>query len=163
MSQQLPEWALPEPPLPFPESPLRRSFFGGRIGPIPFWAIILALVIIIAVGTSISWSMLSSSPAVAVRNTRTAASTAVDTPIPELRTTHTFSGYGVGRTEAFHVAGKWQIVWTCNPASFYGHRYDLVVSVNSAGGKTIDFAAVNVTCALGYTTGVQEEHSSGAI
>ena len=135
----------------------------GKIGPIPFWIIILALVVIIGVGTSISWSMLSSSPAVAVRNTRASASTAVDTPISELRTTHTFSGYGVGRTAVFHVAGKWQLVWSCNPASFYGHQYDLVVSVNNASGKTIDFAAVNVTCTPGYTTDVKEEHAGGDI
>jgi hypothetical protein len=54
-------------------------------------------------------------------------------------------------------------VWSCNPASFYGHQYDLVVSVNNADGKTIDFAAVNVTCAPGYTTDVKEEHSGGDI
>ena len=163
MSQQLPEWALPEQPLPFPESPLRRSFFGGKIGPIPFWAIVLTLIVIVAVGESISWSMLSRSPIVAVRNTRTSASTAVDTPIPELIATHRFTGYGVGRTEVFHVADKWQIVWSCNPASFYGQRYDLVVSVNNANGKTLDFAAVNVTCGVGYTTDVKEEHSGGDI
>jgi hypothetical protein len=161
-SPQLPQWALPEQSLPFPAPLIRKGFFSGKIGPVPFWAIILTLVIIVVVGAGISWSMLSSTAAT-IRSNATSASIATDTPIPQLMTTHTFTGYGVEKTEVFHVTDNWKIIWSCNPSSFFGHHYDLIVSVNNAAGKTIDFAAVNVTCAPGYTTDVQEEHQSGDI
>ena len=85
------------------------------------------------------------------------------TAVPQFITSHTFMGYGVEKTEVFHVANDWKIVWSCNPSSFYGHQYDLVVSVNSTDGKTVDFAAVNARCTPGYTADVKEEHSSGDI
>jgi hypothetical protein len=160
--QQVPQWLSPEQPLSFPASPVRKGFFRGKIGLIPFWAIILTLVAIVAIGASVSWDLISS-PAAAITSNRKSVPTVTGTPVPRFKATHTFMGYGVERTDVFHVANDWKIVWSCDPSSFFGQQYNLVVSVNHSDGRTIDFAAVNAMCTPGHTTDVKEEHQGGDI
>lgn len=157
--EQQVQWS--EQPSSFSALPVRKGFFGGKIGPVPFWAIILTLVLIVVIGASVSWSMIASSAAIASKGKSVPA--VMDTPVPRFITTHTFSGYGVEKTMVFDVANDWKIVWSCDPSSFYGQQYDLIVSVDHSDGKTIDFAAVNITCTRGYSTDVKEEHQGGAI
>src|SRR5947209_9340675 len=151
--EQLPQWLSPQQPLSFPASLERRGFFRGKIGPVPFWAIILTLVVIVVTGACVSWGMISSSAA-PISGKAKAAPTVTDTPVPRFVTTHTFMGYGIEKTVVFHVANDWKIVWSCDPSSFYSQQYDLVVSVNHSNGKTIDFAAVNIMCTQGHSTDV---------
>jgi len=160
--EQQTQLSTTQQPSAFPEPPVRKRFFRGKIGPVPFGMIILTLVAIVAIGASVSWGMISSSAA-GISGKGKSALTVTDTPVPRFITTHTFTGYGVEKTVVFHVANDWKIVWSCDPSSFFGQQYDLVVSVDHSDGTTIDFAAVNAMCIQGYTTDVKEEHQGGDI
>jgi hypothetical protein len=159
---QQPQWLPQQQPLPFPMQPAKKGFFRGKIGSVPFWAIIITLVVVIAIGASVRWAIISSSAAT-IQNNGKSAPAETDTTVPRFITTHTFIGYGVEKTEVFHVLADWKIVWSCDPSSFYGHQYDLIVSVNNSDSKTIDFAAVNAICMRGYTTDLKEERQGGDI
>jgi hypothetical protein len=85
------------------------------------------------------------------------------THAPKWTTTHTFSGNGSKKTGYFTVPNDWKLVWKCDPASFYGGQYNVIVGVTGSDGTPIDPAAVNTICKTGNTSDSTEEHQGGQI
>ncbi len=77
-------------------------------------------------------------------------------------TTHTYKGSGIKKTEVFTVGDDWKILWSCDPTSFYGGQYNVVVNVYSPDG-TLQDVAINDMCKQGNTSGSTEEHSGGQV
>jgi len=78
------------------------------------------------------------------------------------RTTHTYTGSGIKKTEIFTVPDDWKIVWKCDPASFYGSQYNVQVYVYNSDGSIAD-VAINDICSSSNTHGETEEHQGGSI
>lgn len=93
----------------------------------------------------------------------TQAPTQVPTHPTTWTTTHTFQGNGTKKTAIFAVGDDWKIVWTCNPSSFYGNSYNLIVMVTGSDGSPIDPGAVNTLCKAGNTHDMTEEHQGGSV
>jgi hypothetical protein len=78
-------------------------------------------------------------------------------------TTHTFTGNGTKKTAIFTAPDDWKIVWKCDPTTFYGGSYNLIVSVTGSDGSPIDPAAINTICKAGNTRDMTEEHQGGQV
>jgi hypothetical protein len=78
-------------------------------------------------------------------------------------TVQSFSGNGTKKTAYFTVPNDWKLVWKCNPASFYGGSYNMIVSVTGSDGTPIDPTAVNTICKAGNTGDSTDEHQGGQI
>jgi hypothetical protein len=78
-------------------------------------------------------------------------------------TTQTFSGNGNSKTAIFPVGSDWKIAWKCDPASFVGNSYNLIVSVTGSDNTTVDPATINTICQNGNTSGSTEEHQAGSV
>jgi hypothetical protein len=101
-----------------------------------------------------------------------AAVTSTPTPVPPTPTpthalkwvtTQTFSGNGTKKTSYFTVPNDWKLIWKCDPASFYGGQYNVIVGVIGSDGTPIDPTAVNTLCKTGNTGDSTEEHQGGKI
>lgn len=77
-------------------------------------------------------------------------------------TTQKFSGNGEKKTAVFSVPDDWKIEWTCNPSSFMGGTYNVIVTVYNSDGTLSDLA-INSMCKNGTTSGETEEHQAGNI
>jgi uncharacterized protein (UPF0333 family) len=77
-------------------------------------------------------------------------------------TTHTFTGNGIEKTAIFTVSNDWKIIWSCNPASFYGSVYNVQVIAYNSDGSIADFA-LNALCKTDNISGETEEHQSGDV
>ena len=77
-------------------------------------------------------------------------------------TTHTFTGTGSKKTGTFTVGDDWRIAWSCNPSSFSGMDYNVVVFVYAPGGSLVD-SGVNSMCKKTSTHDVTEIHSGGQV
>jgi hypothetical protein len=88
------------------------------------------------------------------------------TPAPTMstpwKTTHTFQGNGTKKTELFPISDDWKLSWTCNPASFDGMQYNVIVTVYGSD-NTMQDVAINTLCKYGNASGSTEEHSGGSI
>ena len=85
-------------------------------------------------------------------------------PKPQVWTTvQTFQGNGSKKTGTFSVPDDWKIKWTCNPASFGGADYNVIVGVYNSDGSIADFGAINSTCKNGSVAGETEEHQGGNV
>jgi len=93
----------------------------------------------------------------------TQAPTQVPTNPPTWTTTHTFNGNGTKKTEIFTVGDDWKIIWTCNPSSFYGGQYNIIVMVTGSDGSIVDPTAVNTICKAGNVGDMTEEHQGGSV
>src|SRR6266700_804853 len=96
------------------------------------------------------------------RNSKNTAQSTKPTPTPRWTTTQTIKGNGIKKTAIFSVPDDWKLQWKCNPSSFYGGSYNLMVTVYGADGTMQDLA-VNTLCKAGNTTGETEEHSGGKV
>jgi hypothetical protein len=83
-------------------------------------------------------------------------------PIPKWTTTHTFNGNGVKKTAIFPVPDDWKLIWTCDPASFGGISYNLIVTVYAQDNSIVDLA-VNTLCGSSNRHGETEEHQGGQV
>src|SRR5579875_761696 len=96
----------------------------------------------------------------------TPAPTTPPTPTPKplkWTTVQTFTGNGDKKTAIFDTPVDWKIVWSCNPSSFYGGEYNLIVSVYGSDGSDIDLSAINTICQAGNTSDLTEEHQGGQV
>jgi len=69
----------------------------------------------------------------------------------------------MSKTAVFTVGNDWKIIWTCNPSSFYGGSYNLIVTVTGSDGSIVDPTAVNTLCKAGNTADSTEEHQGGSV
>jgi len=159
--------------------PKKRGFLRKRVA-VPVWAIILtALVMFGLLGVIISQSSsagngapraATSSSASSAHNTNTPQPTAAPTQAPTPTPTHTpkwtniqtFTGNGMKQTQTFTVGSDWKVIWSCDPSSFYGGQYNVIVYVYNSDGTPAD-VAVNTVCKAGNTSNSTEEHQGGSI
>jgi hypothetical protein len=99
----------------------------------------------------------------APKATNTPKPTATPTHVPKWTTVQTFTGNGVKKTGTFSVPNDWKIVWSCDPSSFYGGQYNVIVSVYDSSGNPVDYATVNTICKSGNTGDSTEEHQGGNV
>ena len=141
--------------------------------------IVVLLVICGGIGSAISKTPAGSTNTSTSATTAQATSattqsdtpTATDTPQPTPTPTHalkwttvqTFTGNGSKKTAIFNAPDDWKIVWSCNPSSFYGGQYNLIVSVNNSDGTPLDYGAINTICKAGNTGDNTEEHQGGSV
>jgi hypothetical protein len=85
------------------------------------------------------------------------------TPAPKWTTVQSFSGNGSKKTGFFTVPNDWKLVWKCDPASFYGGQYNVIVGVTGSDGTPIDPTAVNTICKTGNTGDSTDEHQGGQV
>lgn len=76
--------------------------------------------------------------------------------------THTFSGNGAKKTEIISVAKDWKIQWMCQPKSFDGLQYNVVVYVYSSDSTKHDIA-INTLCKDDNIQGETDEHTGGDV
>jgi hypothetical protein len=89
--------------------------------------------------------------------------TKAPTHTPQWTTVQTFTGNGTKKTAVFNVGDDWKIIWSCNPSSFYGGQYNVIISVYNSDTTPLDYAAVNTMCQAGNTGDVTEEHQGGDV
>ena len=95
--------------------------------------------------------------------TPTPTATPSPTPVPTWTVTQTFSGNGNKKTSDFVVPDHWRLVWSCNPSSFYGGSYNVIVDVDNVDGSYLDPAAINTICQSGNTGDFTEEYQGGDV
>lgn len=74
----------------------------------------------------------------------------------------TFNGYGNKKTIPFTVPNRWQLIWSCDPASDVGD-YNLFVDVDHPDGTSVDAGAVLTTCQTGNTRDATQEYQGGTV
>lgn len=104
----------------------------------------------------------STQPTAAPTRAATQAPAPTPTHTPKWTTTQTFTGDGNKQTQIFTVGNDWKINWSCNPSSFYGGQYNVMVYVYGSDGTLVDLP-VNTICKTGNTADNTEEHQSGSI
>lgn len=82
--------------------------------------------------------------------------------IAKWTTVQTFKGNGIKKTATFAVPDDWKLTWTCNPSSFFGNQYNVIVTVYNADNTPAD-VAVNALCKKGTTSDTTEEHQAGTV
>lgn len=82
------------------------------------------------------------------------------THTPKWTTIQTFKGNGNKKTVPFTVPNRWQLLWSCNPASD-GGSYNLFVDVVRPDGTYLDAGAVLTTCQAGNTRDSTQEYQGG--
>jgi hypothetical protein len=82
--------------------------------------------------------------------------------VPKWTTTHTFSGSGSKKTGTFTAPGDWRIAWSCNPTSFSGYAFNLIILVYGPDGNLVD-SGVNTMCQRGNVSDVDEVHVGGQV
>lgn len=95
--------------------------------------------------------------------TNTPKPTATPTHTPKWTTVQTFTGNGDKKTGTFTVPDDWKIVWSCDPNSFDGIQFNVIVDVYGSDGTPIDPGAVNTICKSGNTGDSTEEHQGGDV
>lgn len=84
-------------------------------------------------------------------NTQAPKATSTPKPVPQPKQVISVTGNGDKKTEDFTVSGKSQsLAWSCDPSSFYGGSYNLMVDVyDSTSKQEVDFGTVNTICQAG--------------
>lgn len=132
------------------------------------WFILAAVLVLIIIGASMTKGGNTSSTGTTQSNGTPAQGgsqaqpTTAPTKAAVWTTTHTFTGNGVKKTEVFHVGSDWKITWSCDPASFGGSQYNVIVMVYNSDGTLVD-GAVNTLCKSGNTGDMTEEHQGGDV
>lgn len=164
----------PPPPSSRPSFPRRVwSWYTTR----RLWLRILipAIILVVVIGAAASGgnagsqnpsatsTAVASGPTATPGPTNTPAPTATATRTPQWTTIQSFQGNGDKQTGDFTVPNDWRLVWTCDPSSFSGGQYNLIVEVDNADGSILDPGAINTICQSGNTTDNTEEHQGGSV
>lgn len=182
--QQSPSQPLPQQPYPqypqfqppvYPPPPKKRGlwkFFAIGCGALVALVVIIA---VIAAAVSVGSSNSSTNTSITSQATQavqqsaqplTQAPTPTPTPKPtqppKWTTVQQFSGNGTKKTAIFTVPDDWKILWSCDPSSFYGGQYNLIVTVTASDNTPVDIA-INTICKNGNTHDVTEEHQGGQV
>lgn len=152
-----------QPPIP----PKKKSRKGLIIGVI---VLVVALALCGAIGSAFSHNATATTSTTAntVTDSATQAPQATVAPTKppvakKWTTVETFTGNGAKKTNSFTVPDNWQLVWKCDPTSFNGSTFNLIVSVMPTDGSLGDPAAINTMCSTTNTHDMTAEHSGGNI
>jgi hypothetical protein len=159
--QPQPQYYQPIPPQPPARKPRRW----------PWWlAIVLVAIVFYSAGkASVTTSTTSADTTTPNSSTTQGAPQPTQskptTPPKALtwQTTHTFSGDGSKKTEAFVVGNDWKINWTCQGTDSIDAPLFLTV-YNASDNSPLDLN-IQTTCKAGSvkTTGGTEEHTGGNV
>lgn len=171
--QQNPQQPVPQPYsqpmgyLPQAPQPQKKSFFrtipGIITGLIIACCVISAVAVAASKGGDTTTGNTGGSGNSTTQATSAAAATATPTHALKWTTIQSFSGNGAKKTATFSVPDHWRIVWACDPSSFYGGQYNVIVGVDNSDGTYLDPAAVNTICKSGNTKDNTEEHQGGDV
>ncbi|SRR5579884_1562572 len=157
--QQEPQAPYSQPQQIPPQKPKRGIFKMKRTWVAIAAILIILLIVVVNVGRGNSTTTgISSNTATTQRQPTTAP-----TKAPQWVTTHTFTGDGGKKTAVFTVGDDWRISWSCDPTSFQGTQFNLIIMVYNSDGTISDPAAVNTICKAGNTHDVTEEHQGGDV
>ncbi len=177
-SQPLPQQPYPQypqfqPPV-YPPPPKKRGlwkFFaigcGALVALVVIIAVIAAAVSVGSSNSSTTNTSITSQATQAVQQsvqplTQAPTPTPKPTQPPKWTTVQQFSGNGTKKTAIFTVPDDWKILWLCDPSSFYGGQYNLIVTVTASDNTPVDIA-INTICKSGNTHDVTEEHQGGQV
>ena len=121
--------------------------------------IIVGAVVLCAIIASASHSSSSSTTSTSSNTTQQQSPSKPQT----WQTTHTFTGSGEKKTETIAVPDDWKIQWSCDPTSFYGGSYNIMIGVYNSDATPVDAVAINDICKAGNTSGETEERQAGNI
>jgi len=148
--------------MPMPQQPPKRKRGRGLL----ITGIVVAVLLFGCIGASYAASRGATTTSDASSTTSgTSANAMSPTTAPvqqKWTTTHTIKGTGIKKTETLTLAEDWKLLWTCDPTSFTGGQYNLIVTVYGADNTPKD-VAINAICKAGATSGFTEEHSGGAV
>ncbi len=143
------------PPQPFtqyppqfaPPPPKRKR----RIWPLVI-GVIVALIAILVILSNQTTPQPSTLPTAtqAPAPTQPPAATQASTQPPTWTTVQTFKGNGSKKTASFTVPDNWRIAWKCDPSSFGGTDYNVIITVENTDGSYAD-SGVNSTCSKSNT------------
>jgi len=125
----------------------------------------VTLAFFVCIAASHGSSSSSTTTTANTSNTTQSQSTQAPTvaPNPQTWTTvQSFKGNGEQKTAVFSVPDDWKVNWTCNPSSFMGSSYNVIVTVYNSDGTLSDLA-INTMCQSGTTSGTTEEHQAGNV
>ena len=143
-----------QPPAPKKKLPIFKIGCGGLVA-----LVVLFIIIAIASGGKSGSTTTPSSP-----GNSNGTNQQQPTAKPQTwQTTHTYTGSGIKKTESFTVGNDWKLQWSCDPTSFGGSSYNVIIGVNGSDGSTVDPAAINDMCKSGNTSGETEERTGGSI
>jgi hypothetical protein len=160
----IPAHAYGPAPVVAPEKPAAKKILG-----MPQWvlAVIAGVLLVLCCGCAFLGVVASGSKTSTSTPTSTASiSTATpggDKRAPNWVTVQTFKGNGNQKTASFSVGNNWKINWSCDPSSFDGLDYNVIASVDSSDGSSIDFGTINTMCKSGNTSGTTTEHRGGNV
>jgi len=75
---------------------------------------------------------------------------------------HTFTGQGIKKTAIFNASNDWKITRKCDPSSFFGNQYNLIVTVFGTDNTPQD-VAISELCNSTNKSGETEEHNGGSV
>lgn len=159
----------PPPFVPPPASaPKKKSRRGLLIG-----SIVVGVALLICIIASATSHSGGSSSANATTNTSANTTTQTQptakpqpttkpTQVPKWTTVQSFSGNGSKNTPTFSVGNNWKIVWTCDPNSFDGQSFNVIITPTGTDGVPTD-TGVNTTCSATNTHDETSVQSGGTI
>lgn len=151
----------PQQPMqpPQQQQPVKKKRTGLKIGCGAVTAIIV-LAIIIGVANGGKGSTTPATPS----SSGSSNTTQQPPSAPQTwTTTHTYTGSGQKKTETITVPADWKIQWQCDPTSFDGINYNVIIGVDNSDGTMADPAAINDMCKSGNTSGETEERTAGNV
>lgn len=141
----------PQPYQPPPPPKKRRTWLWAILGAAV--VLVLGCVGLFAIaaqsgqsGTQPQATQAGNTPAA----TQPPTTTTAPTKPPTWTTTQKFTGNGSKKTASFTVPDNWRIAWTCNPSSFGGTDYNVIITVENTDGSYAD-SGVNSTCSKSNT------------
>ncbi|SRR6266567_9353551 len=123
---------------------------------------VLVGIVVLIVAISIAANGGKSTPSTSSSQPQSAPTQAPSKPT-SWQTTHTYNGSGAKKTETIAVPSDWKIQWSCDPTSFDGMNYNVIIGVYNSDGTVADPAAINDMCKSGNTSGSTEERQSGNV
>jgi hypothetical protein len=124
-------------------------------------AAVIVLFVIIGVANG-GKSSTTTTPSSTGGSGNTSSSPAQSKPVT-WTTTHTFTGSGIKKTETIAVPADWKIQWSCDPTSFNGANYNVIIGVYNSDATVADIAAINDMCKPGNISGETEERTAGNV
>ncbi len=160
--QGYPQQGYQQPPMA-PQTPPKKKRRGLLIA-----GIVIAVLLFGCIGAAIAASShTGTAPATTAGTTTTTNTQATSAPTKapvqqKWTTTHTFTGNGSKKFATFAVPGDWKLLWTCDPASFTGGQYNVIITPTGTDNTPVD-AGINTICKAGNTSGDTEIRTSGNV
>lgn len=147
-----------------------KTFLSRRVAT-PMWVLLGVGTLTLCMGCSLMGRLVGASdngsgaPAITSTSTSAQSHTSTSKPAtpkptpkptqaPTWQVVQTFSGNGTENTANFNPGSDtWKLVWSCDPTSFDGMNYNVMVAVENQDGSDADPEAVNTLCSSGNNSG----------